>query len=73
MPTYRAEMPPGVTPEHIELLRGLGAVRFVFEVEADSRRKVVRDLGNEYGWLGWDADWWGERLSGGRKPKETDS
>lgn len=60
--TYTARMPFLTTEEDIEALRGLGAVHIVFEIEAESRKEAITELGDEFEWRGWGRDWWDRSL-----------
>ena len=66
MTEYQAKLPWNADMETITALREVGAVRLMFEVEADSRRSAIRDLTAEYEWRGLDRDWWDRHLSGRR-------
>jgi len=66
MAEYRAELPPRADMETVTALREVGAVRFTFVVEADSRRSAIRDLTAEYEWRGLGRKWWDRHLSGRR-------
>lgn len=55
-----------LTEEDIDALRCLGAVTFTFTYEAESRRKAIRELTEEFEWRGFTETGWDERLSGKR-------
>ena len=56
-----------LTSEQIQALQEVGAIDFVFTVEAEDRHKLVRELAEAYEWryLG-DENAWQQRLSRGK-------
>ena len=69
MTKYQADLPFNVNEETIEALRGMGAVRLTFEVEGRNRDALAKELGNEYGWRGFDQQWWETHLIARRTRK----
>lgn len=65
---YTTELPWALNPEDIERLRGLGKVRFVYEIQAENRNEAAAMIAGEFqGWRGdlGDEQWWMNNMGRG--------
>ena len=57
----------------VEGLRGVGSVELLFTCEYPSRREAIRDLSEQFGWMGMGEAFWDRSLSGKRTRSKAKS
>jgi hypothetical protein len=64
MARYQAELPavPLIKNDDVEALCGMGGVRIIFTCEFKNRRTAIRELNDEYEWMGYPAEFWEKAL-----------